>query len=163
MILDSVENIENYKNSSKDFYEGITFIKNATPEIPLGTVKINENTTAFITEYFTKEHFEPGFEIHRKFIDIQYPIKGLELIKWAPKNVLKIKNKYDDKKDVEYYQDHKNLAQPIVVGNKIFTIMFPEDGHAPQHFVNEIELIKKITIKIKVTNENSSSYTRTRR
>jgi beta-galactosidase beta subunit len=29
--------------------------------------------------------------------------------------------------------------------------MFPEDGHGPQHKVGKKEVIKKITIKVKVT------------
>ena len=33
------------------------------------------------------------------------------------------------------------------IGNGIFAIMFPEDGHGPQHKVGKKEVIKKITIK----------------
>ena len=32
----------------------------------------------------------------------------------------------------------------------IFAIMFPEDGHGPQHKVRVKEVIKKITIKVSV-------------
>ena len=38
----------------------------------------------------------------------------------------------------------------VDIGNGIFAIMFPEDGHGPQHYVEKPELIKKLTMKISI-------------
>jgi len=38
----------------------------------------------------------------------------------------------------------------VEIGNGVFVIMFTNDGHSPQHFLDKAELIKKITIKIKI-------------
>ena len=36
------------------------------------------------------------------------------------------------------------------IGNGVFAIMFPEDGHGPQHKVGKKAVIKKITIKVSI-------------
>src|SRR5690554_100497 len=95
MIVDLLKNIDVYKNISPDIYIGLKFIVNSNPDIQLGTYQINNNVKVFVTEYETKENFEKGFEAHKHVIDIQYPIIGLERIKWAPISLMDISILYD--------------------------------------------------------------------
>jgi len=148
MIVDTLNNIEVYKNISLDIFAGLEFLAKATPDIELGTYTINSNVKAIVSEYMTVENFERGYEAHKYVIDIQYPIIGLERVKWSPIEGMTVNIPYDAEKDRTFFNDPSPQGTHVDIGNGIFAIMFPEDGHGPQHYVGQPEMIKKITIKI---------------
>jgi len=150
MVVDSLKNIDIYKGLSPDIYEGLKFLKNAKPDIALGVYPINENVKAIVSEYETIEHFARGFEAHRHVIDIQYPVIGLERVKWSPIEGMAVNIPYEEENDRTFYKDPHSQSTHVDIGNGIFAIVFPEDGHGPQHYVNKPELIKKITIKVSI-------------
>ena len=84
MIYDTFDNIEIYKGLSEDIYEGLKFLKQATPELPCGIHEINPRVKAIVSEYETKEVNDNGFEAHRKNIDIQALLQGTERIAFLP-------------------------------------------------------------------------------
>ena len=63
---------------------------------------------------------------------------------------MKVNVPYDKEKDRTFYGGPSKQGVNADIGNGVFVIMFPNDGHSPQHFVDKAELIKKITIKIKI-------------
>jgi len=150
MIVDQLKNIDLYKGVSDDIYAGLRFLAKATPDIELGIYPINENVKAIVSEYTTIESFERGYEAHKHVIDIQYPIVGLERVKWSPIENMSVNIPYDIDKDRTFYKDPSVQGTHVDIGNGIFAIMFPEDGHGPQHYVNQPEIIKKITIKVSI-------------
>ncbi len=147
MIVDNIKNLETYKNISEDLYAGLRFISKAKPDIELGEYQILPKVKAIVTEYMTVECFERGYEAHKNVIDIQYPVVGQERIKWSPFGEMTINIPYDIQKDRTFYKDPTQNTY-IDIGNGIFAIMFPDDGHSPQHMIDKPELIKKITIKV---------------
>jgi len=153
MIADRLENIDIYKNISPDIYAGLVFLKNCRHDIELGEYHITDKAKAIVSEYTTIEVFERGYEAHKHVIDIQYPIIGLERVKWSPINNMDINIPYDEEKDRTFYKNPSQLSY-IDIGEGVFAIMFPNDGHSPQHFVNKPELIKKITVKVFHKNES---------
>ncbi len=148
MILDTIKNIETYKNLSQDIYEGLKFIANVKPDIGIGTYPINNNVKAIVSEYWTVECFERGYEAHQHVIDIQYPVVGLERIKWSPIEGMDVNIPYDEVKDRTFFKNPSSQGTHFDIGKGAFAIMFPPDGHSPQHFVDKSEFIKKVTIKI---------------
>lgn len=150
MVVDTLENIEQYKGLSPDIYAGLQFLANAKDDILLGTYSINDNVKAIVSSYTTVDEFERGYESHKHVIDIQYPIKGLERVKWSPIKGMNVNIPYDKAKDRTFYKDPSEQGTHVDIGNGIFAIMFPEDGHGPQHKVRVKEVIKKITIKVSV-------------
>ncbi len=150
MILGQLDHIDTYKHISSDIYAGLEFLKNAKEDIAPGTYPINDNVKAIVTEYSTVENFERGYEAHNHVIDIQYSIKGLERIKWSPIKGMNVNIPYDPVKDRTFYKDPYEYGTEVIIGNGVFAIMFPEDGHGPQHYVGKPEMIKKITIKVSI-------------
>lgn len=150
MIVDQLKNIEIYKGLSKDIYAGLQFLTNASRDIELGTYVINYKVKAIVSEYETIENFERGYEAHKHVIDIQYPVVGRERVKWSPIEGMSVNIPYDKAKDRTFYLDPSAQGTHVDIGNGIFAIMFPEDGHGPQHYVEKPELIKKITIKVSI-------------
>jgi YhcH/YjgK/YiaL family protein len=149
MIVDKLENINLYKHLSNDIYQGLKFITSARPNIDTGTYNISENVQAIVSEYKTVAIFERGYETHKHVIDIQYPIIGRERVKWSPISEMIINIPFDPIKDRTFYKSPTQDTY-IDIGNGIFAIMFPDDGHSPQHFLSKPELIKKITIKVAI-------------
>jgi len=150
MIVDKLKNIDIYRALSPDIYAGLTFLKNAQMDIEVGTYPINKNVKAIVSEYETVADFARGYEAHKHVIDIQYPIRGLERVKWSPIEGMNVNISYDEAKDRTFYKDPSVQGTHVDIGEGIFAIMFPEDGHGPQHYIDKPELIKKITIKIAI-------------
>ena len=135
---------------SNDIYEGLKFIKTANKNIEVGNYFINDRVKAIVSEYETIENFTRGYEAHLHVIDIQYPIIGLERIKWSPINEMKVNIPYETENDRTFYKEPHNQGTHVDIGNGFFAIMFPNDGHSPQHFINKAEIIRKITIKVSI-------------
>jgi len=150
MIIDSLNNIEIYKGLSDDIYDGLKFLQQATPDIKVGEYAISNKVKAIVSEYNTVELFERGYESHKHVIDIQYPIRGLERVKWSPVDQMEINIPYDSVKDRTFFKSPSVQGTHIDIGNGIFAIMFPRDGHSPQHYIGKSEFIKKVTIKVSI-------------
>ena len=150
MIVDTLDNIDLYKNFSTDIYSGLKFLSQTSADIEIGEYFISDNIKAIVEEYSTSQNPKPAFESHKKVIDIQYPIIGRERIQWAPiQSMIEIKP-YNIAKDCTFFSNPSFLGNHIDIGNNIFGIFFNKDGHSPAHWVNSKELIKKITIKISI-------------
>ncbi len=150
MILDTLKNIDIYKNLSPDIYVGLQFLKTAEPDIALGTYPINDKVKAIVSEYETVADFKRGYEAHQHIIDIQYPVIGLERVKWSPIEGMQVNIPYDSVRDRTFFCMPSAQSTHVDIGNGIFAIMFPGDGHGPQHLIGKPEVIKKITIKISI-------------
>lgn len=150
MVVDTLKNIELYKGLSPDIYAGLRFLAKAKLEIELGIYTINNNVKAIVSSYETVDKFERGYESHKNVVDIQYPIIGLERVKWSPIEKMNVNIPYDESKDRTFFKDPSKQGTHVDIGNGIFAIMFPGDGHGPQHYVTKPELIKKITIKVAI-------------
>ena len=153
MVVDVLKNIEQYKGLSLDIYAGLQFLANAKPEIKLGIYPINKNVKAIVSSYETVDKFERVM-ICNKIMIIQYPIIGLERVKWSPIENMNINIPYDASKDRTFFKNPSKQGTHVDIGNGIFAIMFPEDGHGPQHKIGKRELIKKITIKVLINGAN---------
>ncbi|MDC3026819.1 YhcH/YjgK/YiaL family protein [Candidatus Pelagibacter sp.] len=150
MIIDTLDNISIYKKLSKDVYTGLAFLNNIDHKIKIGIHVINNRVKAIVEQYDTINNNSFEFESHKRVIDIQCPIIGLERVFWSPINDMKIKKSYDDIKDIAIYSDPPSPSRYVDIGNRFFAIMFENDGHSPKHCVNHSELIKKITIKVSI-------------
>jgi YhcH/YjgK/YiaL family protein len=105
------------------------------------------NVYATVTEAPSKEFDKSAWESHRKYIDLQYVIKGKEKIGVADVTKATVIKPYDDAKDIaNYTADGKfYVAEPGT-----FFLFFPGDAHRPNIKVDGYDVVKKIVIKIKV-------------
>lgn len=99
-----------------------------------------------VDEYITQDVEERRYEAHRKYIDLQYIIKGEELIgveKLAEVNLLE---SYDRKRDIAFYE--KAEGNYRLADHRVFFIFFPNDAHQPCVKVDQSGPVKKIVFKI---------------
>ena len=63
---------------------------------------------------------------------------------------MKVNIPYETEYDRTFYIAPHKQGTHVDIGNGFFAIMFPGDGHGPQHYIDKPELIKKITIKVSI-------------
>lgn len=69
-------------------------------------------------------------EAHRRYIDIQLTIKGLEEIGWKPlADCARPDGQFNEAKDVGFFSDRPESWLSLPAGH--FAIFFPNDAHAP--------------------------------
>lgn len=150
MVYDKIDNIETYKGLSDDIYEGLKFLKNATPELACGIHEINPRVKAIVSEYETKAVNENGYEAHKKFIDIQYLLKGNEKNCCLPIEKLKETKPYKEEIDSAFYDEAEVLTPELMLGDGYFAVYWPQDGHMPCLKVEETETVKKVVVKVEI-------------
>ena len=150
MVYDKIDNIETYKGLSEDVYEGLKFLKNASPDLACGVHEINPRVKAIVSEYETKDVNENGYEAHRDWIDIQYLIRGQETLRCLPLEYLIESKGYDASKDAAFFEENDIKGQELLLGNGYFAIMFPQDGHLPCLSLSKSSMVRKVVMKIKI-------------
>lgn len=149
MVYDKIDNIETYKGLSEDIYEGLKFLKNATPDLACGVHEINPRVKAIVSEYETKLVNENGYEAHRKFIDIQYLLKGEEKNCCLPIEKLKETKPYNEEIDAAFYKADIPVRE-LILGDGCFSIYYPQDGHMSCLSVEIIDTVKKVVVKVRI-------------
>jgi len=105
-----------------------------------------ENAYASITEAPSKTTETAKWESHRKYIDLQYVIKGEEKIELAPLSTVTVTEPYLEAKDAAHYSGNGTY---YVATPKEFFLFFPLDVHRPNIKVDGYDVVKKLVIKIK--------------
>jgi YhcH/YjgK/YiaL family protein len=149
MVYDKIDNLENYKGLSEDIYEGLKFLKNATPDLACGIHVINPRVKAIVSEYETKLVNENGYEAHRGFIDIQYLLEGKEKNCCQPIEKLNETNPYKEEIDAAFYEAEIPV-QELILGNGYFAIYWPQDGHMSCLSAEGVEIVKKVVVKVEI-------------
>ena len=149
MIYDSLDNIDLYKGLSGDIYDGLMFLKQADADIACGVHILTPRVKAIVSEYDTMAENPYGYEAHKRFIDIQFLLKGEEKVCSLPLCKLNETKAYNPDCDAAFYTA---AATPMesVIGNGFFAIYFPQDGHMPQICVSGPAPVKKVVVKIEI-------------
>lgn len=148
MIIDKIENSDLYFSGGK-FGEAFDFIRNTDLySLACGSYEIKgKEIYALVNEYNSKELSEGKVEAHKKYIDLQYVIRGEENIGYALKNNQDFLEPYNPEKDFILYKADVTLF-PMKEG--MFMILFPDDLHMPGIKLCESIPVKKLVIKIAV-------------
>ncbi|AOR38206.1 hypothetical protein BHV42_02895 [Candidatus Melainabacteria bacterium MEL.A1] len=148
MIIDKIENIEKY---SQIPISVIKFIKNLTPETPVGHYELENEIFANIDEYTTKLFENCKFEAHKKYIDIQILTTGTEQLDYINIEGLAVSEEYDQNRDVMFFENPTTVPDSVILGNNKFAFIYPHEAHKPQMAINNIQTdVKKVVVKIPV-------------
>jgi len=147
--VDKVEFAKQYHKNTAVWDKAFTFLKEQKLDgLAPGKYPIDgDNVYATVTEAPLKEFEKSNWESHRKYIDLQYVIKGKEKIGVAQAAKATVTKPYDEKTDlVNYTADGKfYVAQP-----GYFFLFFPQNAHRPSIKVPGFDVDKKLVIKIRV-------------
>lgn len=118
-------------------------------KVECGTYVVDDDIYYMVQEYVTKYPHEARHEAHRKYVDIQYIVKGVERMDIADATTAEIDEPYNPEKDVEFLKDQETAETHIVPAGE-YKIFYPTDSHKPGLCVDEPAKVKKILAKVRV-------------
>jgi YhcH/YjgK/YiaL family protein len=148
MILDTLANCHLYLSINERIAKGFDYLRTTDLDsLPCGKHDIDGDTIfALVQEYQTKPIAECKLESHKKYIDIQYVIRGEEMIGITTQNNQTILEQ-NLEKDYTFYEGTTSL---IRVSKGMFTIFFPDDLHQPCVQTETVLEVKKVVIKVMI-------------
>ena len=146
MVIDKIENLEKYASLNPLFSQAIEFLKSTDLNAhEIGKVKLQgDDLVVNFAQARPKTKEEAKLETHNRFIDIQIPLDGVEVMGYTPRADLP-DAEYNAEKDITFYP---GLAESyLTIKPGMFAIFFPEDGHAPGVTPDGL---KKVIVKVLV-------------
>lgn len=86
-------------------------------------------------------------EAHRKFLDIQYIVKGKEVVGWADLADCTLEGEFNTEKDVGKYSGD---FEYLTINEGVCYVAFPEDAHMPGRHLDVPNDFVKIVVKLEV-------------
>ncbi|MBR2068768.1 MAG: YhcH/YjgK/YiaL family protein [Candidatus Gastranaerophilales bacterium] len=149
MIFDRLNNAKQYYSLNEKLKKGFDFLLNSDLANLKEGKHIIEGDTIYanVQTLTTKPISEQKWEVHRKYIDIQYVIKGSEVMGYGIlEDFKKTITPYDATKDVAFLDEGKYNYVNVCTND--FVIFYPNDVHAPMLYADKEQQIKKIIVKI---------------
>ena len=153
-ITGKIEDILHQINLSEGIEKGLKYLqKNNLSRIfertDIGCSNVVEidgkNLFAVFSKYNTKVNTPPVFEGHRRYIDIQFIIKGEEQVFLTSGSVTN-RGDYDEENDCLLCRSKSYSTIRLTPG--IVAILFPEDWHAPGQQSVQTEEVLKVVMKV---------------
>lgn len=145
MVVDYIENINNYSFMNKNFEKGIKFAQSLFDK-PAGKYECDD-IFAFVQVGETKNNDEVKFESHIKYMDVQFLVEGSEILGWQNINKLTVVDKYDEDSDIIFYSGE---GEDIKISGNMFYIVHEKDAHKPCTHINNQTDYKKVVLKLKI-------------
>lgn len=149
MIIAAVKDAKRYCNHNDKMQRAFQFIK----ETDLGALEVGkysidgDDIFALVQSYNTKDEAECLFESHKRYIDIQVIINGVEKMSWLPIDKLNmIKDDFANSDKAKYKES--SIGSELIVHEGEFVIFYPEDGHKASIAVDEPCSVKKVVLKV---------------
>lgn len=150
MILDNIKNMEQYSMVHPLFRKAFAAIRELVEsDAPVGKYEIDGNKVfALVQKYEPTPVGEKLFELHHKYIDIQFVVSGSEEMHIKNCYGLEPVVPYNEEKDVEMYAEAKRYAT-VHLGAGHYAVLFPHETHRPGVLVEgEPCEVKKIVVKV---------------
>jgi YhcH/YjgK/YiaL family protein len=148
MVLDRLENSGLYEGLGPRLRAAFEFLRGtdlaaAAP----GTHEIRgKEIFAIVADYVTKPRAEAAWEAHRKYIDVQYVVRGTELIGHAHIGRL-IAGPYNEEKE---YLPLTGEGDMLTFPAGSFAVLWPADAHMPGVASGEPAPVRKVVVKVAV-------------
>lgn len=146
MIIDTLANADRYATLHALFPLAFEFLRDTDLKVLApGRYPIEgERLFAIVEATHGRKRDQAKLECHRKYIDIQYVLEGIDEMGWkALRDCHEPRADYSSDKDIQFFLD--TPASWVATPPGAFCIFFPEDAHAP--LVSDGE-IRKVILKI---------------
>lgn len=132
MIFSTLAHADRYAALHPLFPRAFAFIRNTDLlALAAGQHPIDGKQLLVIAENSAgRSRAEAKLECHRKYIDIQLVLEGVDEMGWKPlSECMQPVSDYDEKNDIRFFHDTPSAW--IATPPGAFCIFFPEDAHAP--------------------------------
>lgn len=155
MIFDKMDNISDYFEELPLLRKVEEFVADFNhKKLSDGTYEIDgKRVFAMVQSYRTKQQTqEMMFEAHKKYIDLQYIVNGIEKIRWANLDKVDlIEERYSSGWDIAFYEGNAMFDFTLTKGT--FLLLYPEDAHLPGLSAQKDINVRKIVFKMQVDNK----------
>lgn len=148
MILDALDRSDRYRALHPLFARAFDFLRGTDLDaLEPGRHAIDgERLFAIVEACGGRTRAEAQLESHRRYIDIQLVLAGVDEMGWRPTAAcVEPATDYDAARDIRFYNDAP--ASWVATPPGSFCLFFPEDAHAP--LVGD-GMIRKVVVKIAV-------------
>jgi YhcH/YjgK/YiaL family protein len=153
MIVDTLANHHLYHGLHPRLEVALNHIASTDfSPLPVGNYPIDgDNIFVIVNDYHTKPRQVEPFEVHQKYIDVQFVVSGEEEFGYVPLADQTPSKPYYEKHDyAEFdYESNKANAAFIPLKTGMFALFFPGDMHMPGTS-SEAALVRKVVIKVKI-------------
>lgn len=146
MIIDTLANADRYATLHALFPRAFEYLCNTDLNaLAPGRYPIEgERLFAIVEAADGRSRSEAKLECHRKYIDIQLVLEGVDEMGWKPRHDChEPLADYNAEKDIQFFHDLP--ASWIATPPGAFCLFFPEDAHAPLVSKGKI---RKVILKI---------------
>jgi YhcH/YjgK/YiaL family protein len=148
MILDTLARSDRYSSLHPLFARAFDFLR-STDLLALApgmhTIQ-GEQLFAIVEDCAGRTRAEAKLECHRRYIDIQLVLEGVDEMGWKPlAECADPATDYDDARDIHFFNDAP--ASWIATPPGSFCLFFPDDAHAP---LVSAGMVRKVVVKIAV-------------
>ena len=148
MILDTLNNLDRYASLHPLFPRAIEFIRNTDLSALHAGIHaiVDQQLFVIVEEAQGRSRAEAKLECHRKYIDIQLVLEGVDEMGWKPlADCHQPVSDYSEERDIRFFNDAADswISTPA----HAYCIFFPEDAHAPLVSTGKI---RKLVFKIAV-------------
>jgi YhcH/YjgK/YiaL family protein len=148
VIVDHQENYHLYSTISPLLAQAFGYILSTDLQaLAAGHYAIDgKDLYVIVSEYATKPSVQGTWEAHRRYIDLQYMIRGTERIGYSPISRMK-PGAYDADKDCMFLEGSGDF---LTLRKGDFMVLRPDDAHMPGIAVEGPSPVKKAVFKILV-------------
>lgn len=148
MIADHLTNAERYAVLGPLFKQAFDFLRNQNLDtLADGRHDLaGDRLFALVQGYHTKPQSEGFWEAHRRYIDLQFIVQGIERIGYAPLHRMTLES-YDDSRDLSVLHGEGDF---LTLTDGCFLLLWPEDVHMPGLQIDQSTAVRKIVFKIAV-------------
>ena len=148
----SNKNLSVVFNYFKQALDANTDVHKRIFELPVGSfekVTLKNGIFAFEQVALTQAIEKCFIESHKKYIDFQLLLDGIEEMGYIDIDKLSMDSPYCETKDLVIYHMQDNVSK-FVLEKADLAIFFPEDGHIGLSMHKEESLIHKVVIKVPI-------------
>jgi YhcH/YjgK/YiaL family protein len=146
MILDTLARSDRYLALHPLFARAFEFLRGTDlKSLPPGKHSVQGEQIFAIAEACAgRTRTEAKLECHRRYIDIQLVLEGVDEMGWKPlAGCVDPATDYDEARDICFFNDAPSSWIATPAGS--FCLFFPDDAHAP---LVSTGLIRKVVVKI---------------
>ena len=150
MIIDTLANAHRYHSLGPKFIKAFEYLRQTDfTTVEKGKYEIDgTDIFAIVNEYDTVDPSGEQMEAHKKYIDVQYIVKGNEQMGHAFMQEQVPSKAYDEDADYMLFGEKPSFFSSFQ--EDMFAIFFPSDLHMPNLRAGKQERVKKVVIKVSV-------------
>ena len=150
MIVDAIRDLERYRVPFLGEIAAFLMTHDLL-QLPVGETEImGRDLFVRIADAETRPSAEGRFETHRVYADLQYVVRGEEIMQLAPGDVLTPLTEYDVPGDYQFWSAAGSESSFLVRSGE-FVIFWPGEAHRPSCSPGERPVkVKKLVFKIRV-------------